>query len=85
MCLVLVASSLFCDILEQLIMVSNMDPNDWEKWHSAEYGSNSLDALGDIFLMLSLWYFSSIWCDNVALLRHKSGASKLTSLQNTQF
>lgn len=72
-CLLLVGASLLCDIVEQIAVVSNMVPTDWSTWYEAAYGSNTLDALGDIFLALALWYFSCIWSDNVALLRHKGG------------
>lgn len=72
-CLVLLGVSLLCDIVEQIAVVSNMIPTDWSKWHDASYGSNTFDAVGDMFLMLSLFYFATIWCDNIALLRHKSG------------
>merc|ERR1711916_12922 len=36
-------------------------------------GINTIDATGDIFLMISLSLFAGIWCDNVALLRSRCG------------
>lgn len=39
------------------------------------YENNTVDGLGDIFLMYSLYLFAQLWCENVALLVDKSSSA----------
>mmetsp|Transcript_7877 Transcript_7877/g.9368 ORF Transcript_7877/g.9368 Transcript_7877/m.9368 type:complete len:353 (-) Transcript_7877:29-1087(-) len=69
LCLVLCAMSLLLDITEHSIILSSMDKDDYDKYANSWYGTSTFDSCGDIFLMASLCYFASIWCDNIALIR----------------
>mmetsp|Transcript_20729 Transcript_20729/g.34220 ORF Transcript_20729/g.34220 Transcript_20729/m.34220 type:complete len:352 (-) Transcript_20729:818-1873(-) len=66
-CMLCVSISQACDIIEHFLVLTEMRENGYD-W----YANSMIDALGDIFLMYSLYLFGEIWCDNILILA-KSG------------
>jgi len=67
LCLTFVIISQCADILEQLLVLSELRENGFD-W----YQNSTIDALGDIFLMASLYLFAEIWCDCVEIVAASS-------------
>lgn len=71
LCLLCVSVSQAADIVENIFVLSELREHGYN-W----YSNSAIDALGDIFLMTSLYLFAQIWCDNVEILAARcEGAS----------
>eukprot|EP00514_Thraustochytrium_sp_LLF1b_P010639 CAMPEP_0184551316 /NCGR_PEP_ID=MMETSP0199_2-20130426/24568_1 /TAXON_ID=1112570 /ORGANISM="Thraustochytrium sp., Strain LLF1b" /LENGTH=324 /DNA_ID=CAMNT_0026946445 /DNA_START=270 /DNA_END=1241 /DNA_ORIENTATION=- len=72
LCLILVSISQLCDIVEHVLVLTELRDNghDW-------YSNSSIDSLGDIPLMISLFLFAGIWCDCVRVAG--GGAEQMSS------
>ena len=75
LCLLCASISQACDIVEHLLVLTELREggHDW-------YENNTVDGLGDIFLMYSLYLFAQLWCENVHLLIDKSSTPMAESL-----
>ena len=50
-------------VYRQSFVLSEMTEANLEnnRYLSDWYGTSTFDAIGDIFLMISLWFFASVW------------------------
>lgn len=69
--------SQLCDIVEHVLVLTELREggHDW-------YENNTVDGLGDIFLMYSLYLFAQLWCENVELLIEKSDSPAAATLKS---